>query len=178
MNVFIINGSPRKDGNSYFIAEKLLEKYEGAEFIHLNDLTYKGCQSCYQCRKNESFCVVKDDLGEILPKLVNADLIILITPNYYGQVSGQVKLFLDRWYCLKNSKRVSKMKQGAKLFFVVTQGAPNRDYANNMVNWAKKVFEGFNLKFYGYVVPGCHSDNVEVAKIKIDDMKMHLNMFV
>jgi len=178
MKVFIINGSPRKKGNSAFVANSLLEKYPEANLINLNDLTFKGCQSCYSCRKNNTFCVVNDDLKDILPELVDADLLIVISPNYYGFISGQLKLFLDRWYCLKDANRVSKFKNGAKMFFVMTQGAQNRDHANLATNWLKKIAEGFNLKYYAYVIPGCSSENVDMAKMKIDDLKMHLNMFV
>ncbi|KAA0258880.1 flavodoxin family protein [Deferribacter autotrophicus] len=178
MNVFIVNGSPRKEGNSAFIAKALLEKYPDATLLNLNEMNYKGCQSCYTCRKENTFCVVNDDLKNVFESLAEADLIILISPNYYGFVTGQMKLFLDRWYCLKDANRMSKMKKGAKLFFVVTQGAQNRDYASNTTSWAKKVFESFNLKFYSYIVPGCKSDSLDMVKMKIDDLKMHLNMFV
>jgi len=153
MNVLLINASPRKNGNSSFIINKLKEKYnnENLKSIFLNNLVYKGCQGCLSCRDNNTFCIVNDDLKVLLPELIDYDLIVIVTPNYYGFVTGQLKLFLDRWYCLKNKNRITKFKN-TKLFFVVVQGAPNRDHSANIINWSKHVFESFNLKYYGYTI--------------------------
>ncbi|MGA1845509.1 flavodoxin family protein [Deferribacter abyssi] len=178
MNIFIVNGSPRINGNSAFIAKSLFKNYTDATLLNLSDLNYKGCQSCYICREKNTYCVINDDLKNVLEPLSKSDLIILISPNYYGFITGQMKLFLDRWYCLKKANRTSKMKNGAKLFFIITQGAQNRDHASFITSWAKKVFESFNLKFYSYIVPGCKTNSLDMVKIKIDDLKMHLKMFV
>ena len=182
MKIKIINGSPRKNGNSAFlvdeIAKNFIAKGDDIEVLHLNDLNMKGCQGCLSCRKNNSFCVVKDDLYPILPSLVEADLFVMVTPNYYGFVTGQMKIFLDRWYCLKDGNRKSKMKEGAKAFFIVTQGAPNRDHGRSVLDWSKHVMEGFGLKYYGYVLPGCATESVDMAKVKIKEILMNINMFV
>lgn len=182
MDIVIINGSPRKNGNSSFIAteleKKFLEKGDSVKVLNLNDMSYKGCQGCLSCRKNNSFCVVNDDLGKLLSTFVETDLFVVISPNYYGFVTGQMKLFLDRWYCLKDANKRTKLREGAKGFFILTQGSPNRDHGKSVSDWAKHLFEGFGLKYYGYVLPGLSADNTDMAKVKIKEIIMNINMFM
>ena len=181
MKIQVFNGSPRKNGNCAFIIDNIISKYINGNAVkeyHLNDLHYKGCQGCYSCKNNDSFCVVKDDLHNILPTLVETDLIILLTPNYYNFCSGQQKLFLDRWFCLSNKKRYSKFTSGTKLFFIVTQGSPNSQYSQGLVDWMKSFALNYQLKFYGLIVPNCNTSNTDGARLKINDILLHLNMFV
>lgn len=182
MNVKIINGSPRKNGNSAFIADSLLKSFKekgySVDLLHLNEIDFKGCQGCLSCRKNNSFCVVNDELSKMLPKFVDLDLFVIISPNYYGAVSGQTKLFMDRWYCLKDGNRRTKLKEGVKAFFIFTQGSPNRDHGKSVVDWARHIFEGFGCKYYGYILPNCSSENIDMAKVKQKEIEMHINMFI
>jgi multimeric flavodoxin WrbA len=180
MKINIFNSSPRKNGNCAFIKEKITSKYINENTIkeyHLNDLNYKGCQACYSCKNNNSFCVVKDDLYDMLPALIETDLIVLLTPNYYNHCSGQHKLFLDRWFCLSDKKRYSKFSAGTKLFFIVTQGSPNSQYSQGLVDWMKSFALNYQLKFYGLIIPNCNTNNTDGASLKINDILLHLNMF-
>ncbi|MCA1933666.1 MAG: flavodoxin family protein [Calditerrivibrio sp.] len=181
MKVLIVNGSPRLKGNSAEIAENLLKKYhekgDNAKIVHLNCISMKGCQGCLSCRKNDSFCVVRDELGGMLPEFLEYDLFIIISPNYYGLVTGQMKIFLDRWYCFKTSDRRTKFNEGKKVFFIFTQGSPNRDHGKSVIDWGKYFFEGFGLKYYGYILPNCNVDNTDMVRVKLPDIYMNLNMF-
>ena len=104
MNVLAFNGSPRKEWNTATLLTKALEgaASQGAEteLIHLYDLDFKGCKSCFACKTKggESYgkCAVKDDLAPILRKVEEADAIILGSPIYYGTVSGVMKSFMER----------------------------------------------------------------------------------
>jgi len=180
MKILIVNGSPRKTGNCSFVIEKLKNKYSDDDItiLNLNEMNAKGCQSCYACKDNNSFCVVKDDLQNHLKEIIDYDLIILLTPNYYGLMSAQMKLFLDRWFCLKNNKRITKFTGKTKLFLIVTQGAPNRDHGKKITDWCKHFAESFGLKFYGYIFPGCQRESTDFVKLKYDDLSMSLNMFI
>ena len=98
------NGSPRKEWNTATLLKKALEgaSSQGAEtdLIHLYDLNYKGCISCFACKTkgNESYgrCAVKDDLTPFFKKVVEADAIILGSPVYFGTVSGEMRSFMER----------------------------------------------------------------------------------
>ncbi|MGD0279727.1 MAG: flavodoxin family protein [Smithella sp.] len=105
MLVIGINGSPRKNWNTATLLEKALEgaKSQGAdtELVHLYDLSFKGCKSCFACKNIEGpqdgICSQKDDLTPILKKIVNkADAIILGTPIYFGSMTGEMHSFIER----------------------------------------------------------------------------------
>jgi len=104
MKVIAFNGSPRKKWNTATILEKALEgaSSQGAEteLIHLYDLSYKGCISCFACKlkngKSSGRCAVKDDLKPILNKVHNADAIILGSPIYFGMPTGVIRSFMER----------------------------------------------------------------------------------
>lgn len=104
-NVIAINGSPRKKWNTATMLEHTLKgaKSEGAEteLVHLYDLTYTGCTSCFACKmlggKSYGRCAVKDDLTPLLETIEKeADAIILGTPIYLGSDSGMMRSFLER----------------------------------------------------------------------------------
>jgi multimeric flavodoxin WrbA len=104
MKVMAFNGSPRKKWNTATLLEKALEgaASQGAktELIHLYDLNFKGCISCFACKtkggKSYGRCAVKDDLTPVFRKIEKADAIILGSPIYFGTVSGEMKSFLER----------------------------------------------------------------------------------
>jgi len=104
MKVMAFNGSPRKKWNTATLLEKALEGAASqgvkTELIHLYDLNFKGCISCFACKtkggKNYGKCAVKDDLTPIFRKIEKADAIILGSPIYFGSVSGEMRSFMER----------------------------------------------------------------------------------
>ena len=104
MNIMAFNGSPRKDWNTANLLNKALEgaasKGATTELIHLYDLNYKGCISCFACKtkngKSYGRCPVNDDLKDVFRKVEEVDAIILGSPIYFGRVSGEMASFLDR----------------------------------------------------------------------------------
>ena len=104
MKIIAFNGSPRKNWNTAILLNKALEgaASRGAEteLIHLYDLNYKGCISCFACKmkdgKSYGRCPVNDDLKDVFRKIEEADALILGSPIYFGRVSGEMAAFLDR----------------------------------------------------------------------------------
>ena len=104
VKVMAFNGSPRKKWNTGTLLEKALEgaASQGAEteLIHLYDLNYKGCISCFACKtkggKSYGRCAVKDDLTPVLKKVEEADALILGSPIYFGAVCGEMRSFMER----------------------------------------------------------------------------------
>ncbi|WP_242347950.1 flavodoxin family protein [Mucispirillum schaedleri] len=178
MSILIINASPRKSGNSTFIAESLKEKYgDSCQVVNLAELNMKPCTSCRSCKINNSFCVIKDDISELYSKLLSADKIILISPNIMGFISSHAKILTDRFYCLKTSERKTKFEEGKKMFFILTQKSADRSHGNMAANWAKGFFEQYGLKTFTFVIPNCGYDNTDGVKIKLDEIKMNVSMF-
>lgn len=105
MNVIAVNGSPRKNGNTATLLQKALEgaAAEGAdtELIHLYDLDFKGCTSCFACKMvggtSEGRCAATDDAAPILGKIEkDADAVLLGSPIYFAAMSGEMRSFLER----------------------------------------------------------------------------------
>lgn len=104
MKVIAFNGSPRKNWNTGTLLKKALEGAEsqGAEtdLIHLYDIDFKGCRSCFACKtkggKSYGRCAQQDDLTPILKKAEEVDIIFLGSPIYYGTVTGEMKSFIER----------------------------------------------------------------------------------
>lgn len=103
-DVIAINGSPRKKWNTAMLLEKTLEgaKSGGAdtELIHLYDLAFTGCTSCFACKlkggKSYGRCAVQDDLTMVLDRIRDADALILGSPIYFGTVTGEMRSFMER----------------------------------------------------------------------------------
>ncbi len=95
MKFLLISGSPRK-GNTEFVLRKLYELLEGEkELVLLREKNIKHCQGCLSCDKSNK-CVLHDDMEEICQKLIKAEVIVIGTPNYFNNVSGLLKDFIDR----------------------------------------------------------------------------------
>jgi multimeric flavodoxin WrbA len=148
MKVMAFNGSPRKKWNTATLLEKALEgtSSQGAEtnLIHLYDLNYKGCISCFACKTKggESYgrCAVKDDLATVFKHIEEADAIILGSPIYLGTVSGEMRSFMERLmfqYMTYTDPPQSLFPKKIHTGFIYTMGAPEdqmkeRGYAQHL----------------------------------------------
>ena len=104
MKIIGISGSPRKDGNTEYLLQKLVSSFNG-EFIRLCKFKIGHCQSCWKCRKTEN-CILDDDMTKILiPKLLDADVMILGSPVYFNNVSSIMKAFIDRTWSIRGKLR-------------------------------------------------------------------------
>ena len=154
MKIVCLLGSPRKSGNSATVAARLLEKAAelGAETetIYLNELNYKGCQACYACKNNAEKCVIKDDLAPVLDKVREADAVVLASAVYYGDVSAQLKGFIDRTFCYLKPEYYarqdcSRLEPGKGMAMILIQGHPDEaSFADIFPRY------DFFFKWYGY----------------------------
>jgi len=133
MKIVSLLGSPRTNGNSSTIANHFMQTVAGLgaeiQSFELNRLTYRGCQACYACKQGREDCVLNDDLTEVLAAVQAADVVVLATPVYYGDITAQLKGFIDRTfsYLVPNyltAPQPSRLTP-KKLVFVLTQGHPD-----------------------------------------------------
>ena len=102
MKVIAVNGSPRKNGNTHLLLEKVLEPLIEAgwdtELMQLGGKKIHGCRACFQCfTKKDLRCICKDDVfNEFAEKLLTADALVLGSPTYFTDVSAEMKALLDR----------------------------------------------------------------------------------
>lgn len=103
MKVMAINGSPRRNWNT---AQLLKSSLEGAreagaetELVNLYDLKYTGCISCFACKRKgaeKCRCYLQDDLSGVLVRVLESDALLLGSPVCFGDVTGQMRSFLER----------------------------------------------------------------------------------
>ena len=99
MRILGIDGSPRKEGNTYAFLSTALERAAelGAEtqYVWLGDKNLRGCRGCYSC-VGAKRCVVEDDFAPIFEKMMQADGILLGSPVYHASMTAELKALLDR----------------------------------------------------------------------------------
>ena len=153
MKIVSLLGSPRTKGNSSTIAHHVLKTAAtlGVETntFELNRLTYRGCQGCYACKTKLDHCILNDGLTEVLAAVQAADVVLLASPVYYGEISSQLKGFMDRTFSYlvpdyRTNPQPSRLGP-KKLIFVLTQGHPDETLFGDIF----PRYEGF-LKWMGF----------------------------
>ena len=138
--------SPRKDGNTAWVLNKILEgaKEQGAEtqIWYSGELDIKPCKGCLGCVRGDG-CVVKDDMQKIYSALKEADALVLGSPIYMGKMSAQAKIFNDRLFaCItpRFSPHFKEENAGKKLILVFTQGNPDPSMFRPYIEYTEKMF--------------------------------------
>lgn len=104
--IVILNGSPRRNGNTSALVRKFTEGAESAgntvtEFF-LDRMEIHGCKGCFGGHSSRACpCVQKDDMAQIYPAVRECDVIVLATPLYYWNMSGQLRTAVDRLFALE-----------------------------------------------------------------------------
>lgn len=161
MKILAINGSPRKNKNTATLLNKALEgaASQGAEteLVHLYDLNYKGCVSCFACKikngRSYGKCALKDDLTPILEKAANADAIILGSPIYLRSITGAMRSFLERLiyqylvYDIDHSSLFTKKMPAA---FIYTMNITNKQMKDLKFDNELKSIEMYIKRTFGY----------------------------
>lgn len=100
--VLILSGSPRKDGNSDILCNEFMrgaaESGNEVDKIRVAEKKIGFCTGCYACR-NTGVCAIKDDMDEVMQKLIDADVIVLASPVYFYSIDAQLKALIDRTVC-------------------------------------------------------------------------------
>lgn len=104
--ILIVNGSPRKSGNSALLADHLAAGARAAgaevESFALHNMDIRPCDACEACHETSpGICIIRDDMQALYPRLQRADAIVIASPIYWFSVNAQTKLFIDRCYALE-----------------------------------------------------------------------------
>ena len=114
MKVLLINGSPRKDGNTAIALNEMIKVFESqgieTELLHIGGKDIRGCIACGKCRQL-GHCVFDDIVVQASQKLAEADGLVVGSPVYYAAANGTVVSFMDRLF-YSNSADL-RMKVGA-----------------------------------------------------------------
>lgn len=104
MKALFINGGPRKNWSTAQMLERAMQGAEDAgaevEMVHLYDDAFKGCISCFACKRKNSktngLCAYKDALTPILEKTREADILVIGSPIYFSHPTGPVRSLMER----------------------------------------------------------------------------------
>lgn len=148
MASLLISGSPRI-GNCEYILKKIKKKIKNkSELILLRNLNINYCKGCLYCENNES-CLINDDMQNLYSKILKADKLIIAVPNYYDNVTGLFKTFIDRLNIFFKNQRL----KDKKIIFIVVGSGSKRgnqrvlDYALNFFvrGYRLNIIKTFNI---------------------------------
>lgn len=154
MRIVGISGSPNLKGFTNCLLARAMEGAKSmlaeTETIILNQLKFDPCQGCFGCDKTGE-CVLSDDMKPVYEKILSADGLIIASPIYFGTVSAQLKMMIDRLHCLWIAKyRLKKKiagpaaKRGA---FICAAGQDNKEYFESAKKVVRMVFATINVKY-------------------------------
>lgn len=172
MKVIAINGSPRKKWNTATLLEKALEgaASEGAEteIIHLYDLDFKGCKSCFSCKvkggKSFARCSIKDELTPVLERLENADAVILGSPIYLGNSTGEMRSFMERYifpYITYSIDIQTFSPKTIPVGFIYTMNVTEDRFEMFGINKLIELNERVATRIFGYAESLCSTDTYQ-----------------
>ncbi len=170
--ILVVNGSPRRKGNSSamaaYIAEKLAGKAEVTPF-NICEKDVRGCLGCGACkRQSVPTCVQKDDFQALIGDIDTCDAMVILGPVYYGQFPAQLKAFLDRTYCFMDFKAKDlsmASRKDKKIAGYMFAGMGPADVYTRMLDDNLKGFGGAGFReFKAQVVSGVNAPGSVMEK--------------
>ena len=157
MNILAISGAGNKKRNT---ATMLQSAFDGAmsvpgavgETVNLYDLNFKGCIGCHNCKlideKWFARCARRDELTPILEKAIDADVVLIGSPIYFGDITGETRSFLERYFfpgMTYNRERTATYPKSTKVGWVFTMNAPGefyKDFFDRLVSTTERMVGG------------------------------------
>ncbi len=190
MRIVVFNGSPRgEDGNTHRMAAEFAAGAEqaGAEVrnFFLAEYEIRHCLACRACWvKTPGQCVIPDDMGELLEEMRQADVAVFATPLYVDNVSGMMKVFMDRSIPLMdphfeldaNGEYVhpSRIQPPPKLIVIANAGLPEQSQFQVLRLLSRRVARNFQSELIAEIYRGAgevlRSQNRRLQPI-LDDYK-------
>ncbi|HOY30293.1 MAG TPA: flavodoxin family protein [Bacteroidales bacterium] len=166
MKVIAINGSPKKEGNTFHALNMAGEELKAAgiefEILHIGHKMIHGCLGCGRCaiNRNEKCAVDTDGLNQWIPEIKEADGIILGSPVYYSGIAGTMKSFLDRLFFVSGANgNFFRYKVAAAVVAVRrTGGSAALDCLNHYLSYSEMILATSN---YWNVIHGAAPGEAE-----------------
>ena len=149
--ILILNGSPRKKGTTASLIKAFTEGAESAgnevKELYLPGMSIGGCLACEACSGNGGSCVQKDDMERVNEAVEWSDVIVFASPMYWGKVTGQLKIVVDRLYAMCNRLKWSGFKKETA-FLMTARG----NYYGQALNFYGIFTNALNWKDWGTVL--------------------------
>lgn len=168
MKIVVINGSPGgKDSNTNVMVNAFLKgaKEAGADTINvfLSEKEIHHCRGCFTCWfNNPGQCIIEDDMKDVLASTEGGDILVLATPLYFDNISGMLKVFMDRLVVLGDPHFETDQKgetrhiepadaKTPKLVMMSNCGFPERIQFQVISHWAKRVAQHMHTELIGEI---------------------------
>lgn len=150
MHTVILNGSPRKNGDTAFIINLITKKLNGTfSVIDTFKSDVQPCSDCRLCYEN-NFCRINDYMKEYREEIENCDNIIIASPLYFSMLTGSILNFVSRFQFYYVSKYIRKDKhikvKNKNGYLVLVGGGATKDTAA-VVKTSKLIFMQINAVF-------------------------------
>jgi multimeric flavodoxin WrbA len=146
--VLILSGSPRKGGNSDILCDQFakgaLENGNQVEKIRVTEKKIAPCTGCYFCRNSGGRCALNDDMGDILQKIIDCDVLVLSSPVYFYSMCAQLKAVIDR--CVARWTEIANKD----LYYIMTAAEEDEDTMDGTL----ACMHGFAMCIDGYEEKG------------------------
>ena len=163
--IVILNGSPRKSGNTSALVKAFAEGAESAghtvaEFF-LDKMEIHGCKGCFGGHRDRNCpCVQKDDMAKIYPAVRDCDVVVLASPLYYWTMSGQLRTALDRLFALEEGG--ANLLRGNGKASALLMAAEGRGFGD-AVAYYDHLMEHLRWKNLGHILAGGNMDVGDIA---------------
>ncbi len=166
--ILIINGSPRKNGNTSTAVRWVQEGADskGATVDLLNLASMKnvgnGCIGCRRCQNSEEYrCFINDDISEAVYAMTDYHVIVFAMPLYFGTAPAQMKSVMDRMYSqikIKNGHAANPKFENKAFVLIATAGAENSNGLPLLEGYMKEFALEFKTRLYSFVIPSCNAN--------------------
>ena len=159
-NIVILNGSPRKNGNTAALVREFARGAREAgntvtEFF-LNSMDIHGCKGCFGGHSGRACpCVQKDDMNQIYPAVKESDVVVLASPLYYWSLSGQLRTAMDRLFALEEGE--GNLLRGNGRSCALIMAAEGHGF-EDVVTYYDHLMDHLRWKSLGHVLAGGNMD--------------------
>lgn len=162
MKVLTVVGSPRRGGNTDTVLGAMVEELEkgGCRInnVYLNEIQMRGCQGCMSCKKATDHCVQKDGMTPVYDLIQESGLVLMGTTVYLWDVTGQFKLFVDRFFAFWEKSYRGRIRAGKTAVLVTVLGQDNIKMGRDVSDKYVSLFKSFGFsRVEPLIFPGVNS---------------------
>lgn len=167
--ILIINGSPRKNGNTataaQWVQEGIISKGGLVETMHIASIknTVNGCIGCRKCKSSDQYkCFIDDDASRIVYSMTDYDIVVFAVPVYFGSFPAQMKSLLDRMYShikIKDGEHiVNQAFKKVTIALIATSGSDQSNGLTTLTEYMKVFMSEFGNDLLQFTISCCNSD--------------------
>ena len=175
MKSVAVVGSPNKRGSCSCLVEQVNQGMKSQEIesstFFLHDMDIKYCKGCRQCEEKRE-CVQSDDMKMLIDEIFTSDIIVLASPSYWGDVTGQMKVFIDRSLPLCNAATgITPVPEGKKGISISVRAGLSTGESQHIISTFEHYFGHLEVEPISYLsVEGVNTiDDLKLREDKLNE---------